>query len=36
MQLHYQNSAENYFGNALDRLEGESPAGRAEHDGVAA
>lgn len=30
MQLHYQNSAENYFGNALDRLEGESPAAKAE------
>ena len=30
MQFHYQNSAENYFGNALNRLEGESPALRAE------
>lgn len=30
MQLHYQNSAENYFGNALNRLEGESPVAKAE------
>lgn len=30
MQLHYQNSVENYFGNALNRLEGESPAVRTE------
>lgn len=30
MQLHYQNSAESYFGNALNRLEGELPAARAE------
>lgn len=30
MQLHYQNSAENYFGNTLNRLEGEPHAARAE------
>mgnify|MGYP003483113908 FL=1 len=30
MQLHYQNSAENYFGNTLNRLEGELHATRAE------
>lgn len=30
MQQHYQNSAENYFGNTLNRLEGEPHAARAE------